>query len=123
MRKLDSFLKECQRTDGLSSAVKDFTFPDGTVVPKGMAAIIASQATYFDNGNHNASTFYPFRFADVREEGGEAAEDSFISTNCEYLAFGHGKHATIPHFSLPGWYEFLPPSTSQTCNGMSYFIL
>ncbi|KIK80434.1 hypothetical protein PAXRUDRAFT_833529 [Paxillus rubicundulus Ve08.2h10] len=105
MRKLDSFLKECQRIEGVSSAsmvrkaMKDFTFSDGTVVPKGTVVVVASQATHLDDGNYeNAGTFDPFRFANVPEEDGEAAKHSFISTNSEYLAFGHGKHGCPGRF-------------------------
>ncbi|KIK94712.1 hypothetical protein PAXRUDRAFT_11881 [Paxillus rubicundulus Ve08.2h10] len=100
MRKIDSFLTECHRIEGIGcvsmtrKVMKDFTFSDGTVLPKGTLLTTASQATHLDNANYeNAGRFDPFRFANMREEEGEAIKHSYASTNSEYLAFGHGKHA------------------------------
>ncbi|KAF8844225.1 cytochrome P450 [Paxillus ammoniavirescens] len=105
MRKIDSFLKESQRTEGMAcvsltrKAMKDFTFSDGTVVPKGTVLVAASQATHLDdNVYNNAGTFDAFRFADLREEDGEGAKHSYASNNSQYLAFGHGKHACPGRF-------------------------
>ncbi|KAF8833162.1 cytochrome P450 [Paxillus ammoniavirescens] len=105
MRKLDSFLKESQRMDGIScvsmsrKAMKDFTLSDGTVLPQGTIVTIASQATRLDNGYYeNADVFDPFRFANMREEDGDDAKHSFASTNPEYLAFAHGRHACPGRF-------------------------
>ncbi|KIJ21175.1 hypothetical protein PAXINDRAFT_65823 [Paxillus involutus ATCC 200175] len=105
MRKLDSFLKECQRMEGVSSAsmtrkaMKDFTFSDGTVVPKGTFVVTATQATHLDNEIYeNAGTFDPFRFANMHEEDGEGAKHSSVSIHSGYLAFGHGKHACPGRF-------------------------
>ncbi|KIJ05875.1 hypothetical protein PAXINDRAFT_92824, partial [Paxillus involutus ATCC 200175] len=105
MRKIDSFLKESQRTEGMAcvsltrKVMKDFTFSDGTVVPKGTILVAASQATHLDDSIYNnAGTFDPFRFADLREEDGEGAKHSYASNNPQYLAFGHGKHACPGRF-------------------------
>ncbi|KAF8833481.1 cytochrome P450 [Paxillus ammoniavirescens] len=105
MRKLDSFLKECQRMESLDyvgmprKAMKDFAFSDGTVLPQGTYVTIASQATRLDNEIYdNANIFDPFRFANMRDEDGNDAKHSFISTNPEYLAFGHGRHACPGRF-------------------------
>jgi cytochrome P450 len=85
-------------------AMKDFTFSDGTVLPQGTIVAVAFQATRLDNGVYdNADKFDPFRFANMREEDGDDAKHSFVSTNPDYLAFGHGRHA---------WYECLSISTS-----------
>jgi hypothetical protein len=132
MRKLDSFLKKSQRMDGIScgkfasyctrrhssptlpvsmsrKVMKDFTLSDGTVLPQGTIVTIASQATRLDSGYYeNADVFDPFRFA----KDGDDAKHSFVSTNPDYLAFGHGRHA---------WYECLSISTSYFHDGV--FIL
>ncbi|KIK98953.1 hypothetical protein PAXRUDRAFT_823296 [Paxillus rubicundulus Ve08.2h10] len=49
--------------------------------------------------------FDPFRFVNIRDEDGDGAKYLFVSTNPEYLVFGHGRHA---------WYECLPLSASQS---------
>ncbi|KIJ13842.1 hypothetical protein PAXINDRAFT_80222 [Paxillus involutus ATCC 200175] len=105
MRKVDSFLTECHRIEGIGcvsvtrKVMKDFTFSDGTVLPKGTLLTTASQATHLDNEIYeNAGTFDPFRFANMREEEGEGIKHSYVSTTSEYLAFGHGKHACPGRF-------------------------
>ncbi|KAF8844182.1 cytochrome P450 [Paxillus ammoniavirescens] len=105
MRKIDSFLKESQRIEGIGAvvmtrkAMKDFTFSDGTVLPNGTIVTIASQATHLDNGIYeNAEKFDPFRFSNMRDEDGDGAKHSFVSTNPECLMFGHGRHACPGRF-------------------------
>ncbi|KAF9225192.1 cytochrome P450 [Gyrodon lividus] len=105
MRKIDSFLKESQRMEGIGSlsmtrkAMKDFTFSDGTVVPKGATVSVAARPTHLDNENYdNADMFDPFRFANIRDDEGEGTKHQFVSTNLEYLAFGHGRHACPGRF-------------------------
>ncbi|KIK97710.1 hypothetical protein PAXRUDRAFT_198861 [Paxillus rubicundulus Ve08.2h10] len=99
MRKLDSFLKESQRIEGIGAAMKEFTFSDGTVLPKGTIVTIASQAIHLDDGIYeNAETFDPLRFANMPEEDGEGVKHSFVSTHPEYLSFGHGRHACPGRF-------------------------
>ncbi|KAF9244079.1 cytochrome P450 [Melanogaster broomeanus] len=100
------FLKESQRMEGLPpvltmarQAMKDFSFSDGTVIPKGTIVAVASRATHFDNDNYeHADMFDPFRFANVRSEDGEGVKHQFSSTNPEYLPFGHGQHACPGRF-------------------------
>ncbi|KIJ13823.1 hypothetical protein PAXINDRAFT_170142 [Paxillus involutus ATCC 200175] len=105
MRKLDSFLKESQRMEGIGCVImsrkvmKDFTLSDGTVLPKGTYVTFASQATSLDNGVYDhAEKFDPFRFASMGEEDGDDAKHSFVSANPDYLAFGHGRHACPGRF-------------------------
>ncbi|KAF9225200.1 cytochrome P450 [Gyrodon lividus] len=105
MRKVDSFLKESQRMEGVASlsmtrkAMKDFTFSDGTVVPKGATVSVAAQPTHLDNEIYeNADMFDPFRFANMHDDDGEGTKHQFVSTNLEYLAFGHGRHSCPGRF-------------------------
>ncbi|PCH42095.1 cytochrome P450, partial [Wolfiporia cocos MD-104 SS10] len=109
MRKLDSFLKESMRITGLSTgtllrlAMKDYTFADGTFIPKGTFVSAATRAIHHDKDIYSDSEeFRPFRFYDLREkdvEGvGKGAKHQVISTSTEFLAFGHGKHACPGRF-------------------------
>ncbi|KAF9235150.1 cytochrome P450 [Melanogaster broomeanus] len=105
MRKIDSFLKESQRMEGsilltmLRRAMKDFTFSDGTVIPKGTFLAFATQSMHLDNELYkNTNVFDPFRFSHTRDEEGEGVKCQFASTDPEYLAFGHGKHACPGRF-------------------------
>ncbi|KAF9236823.1 cytochrome P450 [Melanogaster broomeanus] len=100
MHKIDSFVKEVHRMEGIDSlsmmrkAMKDFTFSDGTAIPKGACVSIASRGIHLDNQFYeNATMFDPFRFSDMRDEDGEDVKHQFASPNPEYLTFGHGRHA------------------------------
>ncbi|EIW87324.1 cytochrome P450 [Coniophora puteana RWD-64-598 SS2] len=105
MRKIDSFLKEEQRRYGIGvlsmgrKAMQDFTFSDGTFIPKGANVSIASVVAHYDEKSYkDASEFDPFRFSDIREGEGEGVKHQFVSTNAEYLPFGHGRHACPGRF-------------------------
>ena len=75
-------------------ARKDFTFSDGTFVPKGAHLFVATQPMQFDEEVYSDPTeFRPFRFSDLREEAGEALKHSSATTSPNYLGFGHGKLA------------------------------
>ncbi|KIK94711.1 hypothetical protein PAXRUDRAFT_429265 [Paxillus rubicundulus Ve08.2h10] len=122
MRRVDSFLKETQRMEGIGcgdfapysyagnfsltlpvslsrKAMKDFSFSDGTVLPKGTMVATASQTIHLDDGVYeDATKFDPFRFANKHEEDGDGAKLSYVSTNADYLAFGYGRHACPGRF-------------------------
>ncbi|KAG9308977.1 cytochrome P450 [Chiua virens] len=105
MRKVDSFLKECQRLEGINSvglvrkALKDLTFSDGTVVPKGTTVATANWCIHRDEAFYeNPFAFEPFRFADLREEDGESVRHQFVSVAPEYLPLGLGRHACPGRF-------------------------
>ncbi|KAI9569395.1 cytochrome P450 [Boletus coccyginus] len=100
MRKVDSFLKECQRIEGMNivtltrKASKDFTFSDGRFIPKGTSVAAAARSLHHDKNIYdNPELFEPFRFAHVSEDDGKGVKYQFASTSIEYLSFGHGRHA------------------------------
>ena len=120
MRKLDSFLRESQRVSdsftgkGRSTlknllphlhlpvsmrrkALKDFTFSDGTVIPKGTHVTANVGPPNMDEKIYDDPlTFKPFRFAEAREgadDARDAIKNQMITTSLQNLFFGHGKHA------------------------------
>ncbi|KAI0804678.1 cytochrome P450 [Irpex lacteus] len=107
MHKADSFIKECQRFHGFNSltmerlALKDFTFKDGTVIPKGAFVSVAQRVTHLDPEYYeNPSTFNPWRFVTTTE--GESSstpvKDLATTASMEYLPFGLGRHACPGRF-------------------------
>ena len=116
MRKLDSFLREAQRFGGFSTsedpsvfnnqiaglhilvvmerkALKDFTFSDGTFIPKGThVAAIVGPVNVDEKIYEDPLTFKPFRFAESRE-GADAVKNQMVTTSLQNLIFGHGRHA------------------------------
>ncbi|KAL2696029.1 hypothetical protein AAEP93_003329 [Penicillium crustosum] len=105
MRKLDSFLTESQRLSPLASSqltravIQDFTFSDGTTVPKGSYVLAPMYAMYLDNNIYqDASTFDAFRFSKLREQPGHENRHQFVTTSPTHINFGHGKHACPGRF-------------------------
>ncbi|KAI0060022.1 cytochrome P450 [Artomyces pyxidatus] len=103
MRKIDSFIRESQRLHGPGHtsmarlAIKPFTFSNGMTVPVGNLVACSSRGIHTDNTKYpNADVFDGFRFSKMRET--EATKYQMVSTNPEYLAFGHGKHACPGRF-------------------------
>ncbi|KDQ49529.1 hypothetical protein JAAARDRAFT_165601 [Jaapia argillacea MUCL 33604] len=105
MKKLDSFLKETQRYNGISclsmtrKVLQPFTFSDGTQVPAGHTISAAATPVHHNDLNYpDADVFDGFRFANMREEDGEGTKHQFVSTGADYVPFGHGKHACPGRF-------------------------
>ena len=72
----------------------DYTFSDGTFLPKGSHVAACRDATHDDSGYYpDPYVFDPWRFANMRDEAGEGTKHQMVSTSNGYLPFGHGKHA------------------------------
>ncbi|KAI0070826.1 cytochrome P450 [Panus rudis PR-1116 ss-1] len=106
MRKVDSFLRECQRFYALGSlsmsrlALKDFTFSDGTFIPAGTFVSAAALPMHYDEEHYeNPEVFNPWRFSEIRAlSDEESVKHQMVSTSAEYLPFGHGRHACPGRF-------------------------
>ncbi|KAJ7192474.1 cytochrome P450 [Mycena haematopus] len=108
--KLDSFLRESQRFNGVSAINMNrmvtnpagFTFSDGTHLPHGSYIAAATYATHHDDANYvHADVFDGFRFARMRGgEGGstESAKFGMVTPDATFLSFGLGKHACPGRF-------------------------
>ena len=78
-------------------ALQDFTFSDGTFVPKGSTVGTTSQAVHLDNTVYeNAAQFDGFRFSRLSDS--DNARHQIVSTSVDFLAFGAGKHACPGRF-------------------------
>lgn len=136
MRRVDSFLKECQRINALDSgtlphdhtsstsskatpstvtmlrsALRDYTFSDGTTVPAGTFVAAAKVSSHFnDEFYDDPYEFDPWRFVALRDKDGEGIRHQMVHMTHEYMPFGFGKHAwcaveifvTTPN-AYPSW--------------------
>jgi hypothetical protein len=120
MYKIDSFLRETQRLDGLGSssvcslrlpsqllmpvvpvvlvrlALRPFTFSNGIIVPAGTVVAAPLSAIHTDGTIYpSPGEFDGSRFAKLRErdEGGMASRHQFGTTSTTHVPFGHGRHA------------------------------
>ncbi|KAL1951299.1 hypothetical protein VTO73DRAFT_448 [Trametes versicolor] len=106
MWKLDSFLKEFQRHQGLGlvslgrKLVKDITLRDGTALPRGTSIVATSYSIHRDGAKYeNPDIFDPFRFSRMRADSEEQrVKNQLVNTSNDYLAFGHGKHTCPGRF-------------------------
>jgi len=112
MYKVDSFLRETNRFNSLGAstmtrkALQDYTFSDGTFIPKGGFVSVAERHTHYDSDNYDRpEIFNPWRFIEL---GGGTEGANFIDTNnvryqmvttgSSYVTFGHGKNACPGRF-------------------------
>ena len=88
-------------------ALKDFTFSDGTFIPKGTNIAALVRPVHLDEKIYeDPLSFKPFRFAEAREganDARDAVKNQLVTTSLQYLLFGHGKHA----WSVPRTFEHL----------------
>lgn len=74
--------------------LQDFTFSDGTFVPKGDHICTGTPMTHHKEEYYaNPREFNPWRFSDMRDETGEGVRHQMVNTTAEYLPFGLGRHA------------------------------
>lgn len=106
MRKLDSFIKESQRFGGAGAlamhrkVLNDFTFSDGTTIPRGHSIAVANFSMHHDQDFYsNPDEFDGFRFANMRDNGkDEFSKHQMVSLGLDYVVFGHGRHACPGRF-------------------------
>ncbi|KAH9954865.1 cytochrome P450 [Russula dissimulans] len=107
MHKIDSFLWETQRVEGLGIlvtkrlALRPFTFSNGVTIPAGTLVAVPASAAHKDERIFpNPEEFDGFRFAKLRESESDAAIGRYqtVSVSTEQLAFGIGKHACPGRF-------------------------
>ena len=111
MGKVDSFMRENQRTNGIDSrkyllmsfahlipksspkylvasarpALRNFTLSD-TFIPAGTTIAVPAGCTHIDSSNYDDPTvFKPWRFSDMREEDGEGTKHHFVGTSPNYI--------------------------------------
>ena len=87
-------------------ALKDFTFSDGTLIPKGTHIAAAVHPVHRDETIYeDPLSFKPFRFAEACEganDASDAVNNQLTTTSLKYLLFGHGKHAwSVPRIFEP----------------------
>lgn len=103
LKLMDSFLKESQRlhppgTVSMNRHVeRTFTLSDGTTIPAGSRLMVAG--SYNDPSVYSdPETFDAFRFANKRQETGQANLWGHVATRAEHMGFGHGQHACPGRF-------------------------
>ncbi|KAF7775649.1 hypothetical protein Agabi119p4_4042 [Agaricus bisporus var. burnettii] len=100
MRKLDSFVKETQRLHGgdaamiIRLAMSDFTFSDGTFIPKGSSLAVSGRAMNQDERCHAD----PLEFQGFRFVGKDPLKWQTTALNSEFMTFGVGRHACPGRF-------------------------
>ena len=91
----------------MRKTMRDYTFADGTFLPKGTVVGIGVNEVHLDDRLYeNARMFEPFRFVNTETTDEDGAKHRFVSTGLDYLPFGHGKHA---------WYVVSFSSTDTNC--------
>lgn len=108
LHKLDSFLRETQRVDGLGivslirKVLRPFTFSNGIVISPGTYVAAPLSALNTDKEiNPNPDEFDGFRFARLRESSEDdsvASKYKAATTSPTHVTFGHGRHACPGRF-------------------------
>ncbi|KAF8552682.1 cytochrome P450 [Imleria badia] len=89
MRKVDSFLKECQRVEGIAAGNCSRIWLHARLIVITHSSVTLSRKRFYKN----PEVFEPFRFANISEESESGPKHQLASTTTEYLAFGHGRRA------------------------------
>ncbi|KAI0071573.1 cytochrome P450 [Panus rudis PR-1116 ss-1] len=106
LRKVDSFLRESQRMNGINGisvtrkVLEPITLSTGHYLPAGTIVAAPTRSTHLDEQYYSdPEVFNPWRFADMRDgDSGESTKYQFVSTSVDYIPFGHGKHACPGRF-------------------------
>ncbi|KAI6101683.1 cytochrome P450 [Pisolithus croceorrhizus] len=105
MRKVDSFLAETLRLEGVTTtsvqrkAMKNLTLSDGTFIPMGTHLSVLTHAIHHDSAVYeNPGVFDPFRFSRLRDNESENARHGMVTVTRDYFPFGYGKHACPGRF-------------------------
>ncbi|KAJ3571103.1 hypothetical protein NP233_g3970 [Leucocoprinus birnbaumii] len=98
--KLDSFVKESQRLYGgdaamiVRQAMDDFTFTDGTFIPRGTSLAVTGRAINQDEHSYpRPKEFQGFRFVDK-----DPLKWQMTALNPEFMTYGIGRHACPGRF-------------------------
>ena len=98
-------------------AVKDFTFPDGTLIPAGNWVLAPMYPMSLDDDLFpEAKKFDAFRFSRLREQPGEENRHQFVSTSASHINFGHGRRACPGRFFASNEIKLLLAYTLSTYN-------
>ena len=77
-------------------AVNDFTFSDGTTIPRGTLVSFATQVAHLNNEVYeDPLRFDGFRFSKMREV---SAKVGMVTSSQDHLAFGHGRQVCPGRF-------------------------
>lgn len=112
LSKLDSTMRESQRLNSFAAlatlrtviATNGVKAPSGIHLPRGTRVAVHSYPVFHDADIYpDPYTFKPFRFAEKRQAAGEGtyvekARQAWATTNPQYTAFGHGRHACPGRF-------------------------
>ena len=127
MIKVDSFLRESQRINGLGTctqlitplhtpnanipltsvtmsrvAVNDFAFSNGVVIPAGTTVTVPMYAIHHDkNIWPDPFTFDPYRSSRVRETDAGNVKQQLVTSSAEFLPWGYGRYAWYVSFDRP----------------------
>ncbi|KAH9970801.1 cytochrome P450 [Russula compacta] len=102
MHKIDSFVRETQRVDGLAVlainrlVLRPFTFSNGVTIPPGTLVSLPMRAVHTDGEIYpHPEEFDGFRFEKLREGEGDviSSKHQTVTTSPDLLAFGIGRHA------------------------------
>lgn len=98
-------------------AVKDFIFPDGTLIPAGNWVLAPMYPMSLDDDLFpEAKKFDAFRFSRLREQPGEGNRHQFVSTSASHINFGHGKRACPGRFFASNEIKLLLAYTLSSYN-------
>ena len=79
--------------------MQDYTFSDGTFIPKGTKVAIPMHAIHHDEEIYpHADVFDPWRWSEMRQDDTEATKYQMVSTGPEHVPFGHGRHGWCASF-------------------------